>query len=324
MISSFKEHIENTVRVIDLISRAHPGVHVNLFSSRWRFQAPWVCDVCCVVNLYKETSVCPQSPIITLFSPPSFWSLFFQSYCSLWFHCGCQGSPGGRKVNVRFLCLERDLSSPRAIKIRTNWLERRFGLCGEAVSEVTLGQPKMRKAEGGDLPQLQGGEEGVRRVNRIQHTSPKQKHTRRTHIYWGALLQSTWIMSTWYNCQLCKAHPHMRNKQTWERRNRWGDQWWTQSVCCSGGGRGQKSPEITPAGSDLRLQAAEYSENQRGRKQLGFFSPTVATLYVSIWLITMLLGHEFWKETLLLSFPPELLNRLAEDGCGWVTTGNMN
>lgn len=68
---------------------------------------------------------------------------------------------------MRFLCLERDLSSPQAIKIGTNWLERRFGLCGEAVSEVTLGQSKMRKAEGGDLPQLQGGEEGVCRVNRI-------------------------------------------------------------------------------------------------------------------------------------------------------------
>lgn len=68
----------------------------------------------------------------------------------------------------------------------------------------------------------------------------------------------------------------------------------------------------------VRIRQAESS--------LGFFFP-VATLYVSRWLITMLLGQEFWKETLLLSFPPELhklLNRLAEDGCGWVTTGKMN
>lgn len=56
----------------------------------------------------------------------------------------------------------------------------------------------------------------------------------------------------------------------------------------------------------------------RSRKQLGFF-PTVATQYVGRWLITMLLGHEFWKETLLLSFPPELhkfLNRR------WMWTGH--
>lgn len=71
------------------------------------------------------------------------------------------------QVVVRFLYLERDLSSPQAIKIRANWLERRLGLCGEAVCEVTLGQKNMRRAERGGLPQLQGGEEGVRRVNKI-------------------------------------------------------------------------------------------------------------------------------------------------------------
>lgn len=31
------------------------------------------------------------------------------------------------QVVVRFLYLERDLSSPQAIKIRANWLERRLG-----------------------------------------------------------------------------------------------------------------------------------------------------------------------------------------------------
>lgn len=196
-----------TLRVIDVISRAHTGVHVNLFPSCWRFQALWVCDVCCVVNLYKETSVCPQSQIITLFSPPSFWNLFFQSYHSLWFHWGCQGSPGGRKVNVRFLCLERDLSSSQAIKIRTNWLERRFGLCGEAVSEVTLGQPKMRKSRERSATAAGRWGGGPSSQQDLTHLPKTETHKKNAYL----------LRSTWYNCQLCKAHSHMTNKQTWER-----------------------------------------------------------------------------------------------------------
>lgn len=45
------------------------------------------------------------------------------------------------------------------------------------------------------------------------------------------------------------------------------------------------------------------------------------------WLPTMSVGHEFWKETLLLSFASELhklLNSLTEEGWEWVTTGEMN
>lgn len=98
---------------------------------------------------------------------------------------------------------------------------------------------------------------------------------------------------TWYSCQLCssKAHSCLVNKlAVCGHTGR-------QSVCPSGGNRGQETPEITPAGSHLGVQAAEYCQNQ---KTALFFS--VATLHVCRWLITRLLGHVIAEGNIAVEF----------------------
>lgn len=248
------------MRVRDLISRTHPGVHVNVFSSGQRFQASWVCDICWVVNLYKEThlpTVSHYYPISTTKLLESIFSVIPQSLISLQLSRFSRWEKSKCEISLLRAWPELPSSYKNQDKlvgeeIQAVWRSSLWGHPGPVKDEES------RERRSATAAGRWGG--GPMSQQDLTHLPKTETHTKEAYLLRGT------------------SGKHLDNVHTWQTSKHEETSGGPEEDRTSPALTGQKNPEITPAGSDLRLQSAEYCENQAENSLFVLFFSNMATL----------------------------------------------